>query len=333
MKEDSFIKENYKTWNKLESLLEKLQAGKINKLNKNELDGFLNMYNLACGHLSYSRTYFGNTSTTEYLNRLVASSHSYIYTTKKSNIKDLFKFLIVEFPLLINSNIKPIMLSTFIFLLGTLISFVLTVISVDNAIAFFPAEMVEEIMNRDFDSHTVVWDAAIQSSFILTNNIRVGILVFIFGITLGVGSAYVLLYNGYMLGTLAGLYFLNNENLLFWSLILPHGIIELAAIFICGGAGLIIGYALINPGKYSRKDAFIIKGKIAIKLLLGTIPLYIVAGFIEGYFTPTQRVSDVFKIFFSIITLGLLVLYILIPNIKNRRADKNLELKKDKSKG
>lgn len=222
----------------------------------------------------------------------------------------------MEFPLLVTGNIRPIILAMAVFLFGTLFSFILTVISADNAAAFLSSGTVEEILNRDLAEHAVDWDAGIQSNFIFTNNIRVSILVFVLGITLGAGSAYILLYNGYMLGSLAGLSFIKNENIYFWALILPHGIIELIAVFICGGAGFIIGYSLINPGKYSRKDSFIIKGEIALKLVVGTIPLFIVAGLIEGYFTPTRKVTESFKLIFSAFTLVLFILYIAVPNVK-----------------
>ncbi|TYQ18311.1 UNVERIFIED_CONTAM: putative membrane protein SpoIIM required for sporulation [Acetivibrio alkalicellulosi] len=317
MKEDTFIKQNSETWNKLELLLKKLQSGgKIEKLNKNELDDFINIYNLACGHLSYCRTYYGNTSTTEYLNKLVSSAHSYIYTAKKFSFKDLFNFLLIDFPVLVNNNIKPIMIATGFFMLGTVLSFVLTLISLDNAVAFLPGNLVEDIMERDVNEPLRSWDAAIHSNYILTNNIRVGILVFVMGITLGIGTAIVLVYNGYLVGCLAALYFLKDANLLFWSLILPHGIIELFVIFICGGAGLIIGNSLINPGEYSRKDAFIKKGKIALKLTVGTIPLFIIAGFIEGYITPANSLSPISKMAFALMTLAFIILYITIPNVK-----------------
>src|SRR5690606_9220700 len=221
-----------------------------------------------------------------------------IYATKKSNIKKIFNFFLVKFPLLIIDNIKPIILSASVFLFGALFSFILTIILTDNAAAFLSSHEVEFYLKRDLSEHTVNWDGAVHSNHIFTNNIRVSILVFVFGITLGVGSISILLQNGYILGVIGGLSFIKSESLYFWALILPHGIIELIAIFISGGAGLIIGYSLINPGKYSRKDSFIINGKKALKLVVGTIPLPIIAGFIEGYFTPRQKVSPVSKLLF-----------------------------------
>lgn len=321
MKEDKFIKQNSETWKKLEGTLNRLKSRSLYRFDKNELDDFINVYNLTCGHLSYCRTYYGNTSTTSYLNRIVADAHSYIYTTKKSNIKNLIRFFVIEFPLLVRSNLKFILLSASLFLLGTVLSFIFTLVSTDNAVAFFPPQAVEEILNRDLGEPRENWDAGIHSNFILTNNIKVGMMAFAFGVTLGLGTSYVLVVNGFNLGTLAALFYYKKANLLFWSLILPHGIIELFAVFICGGAGLIIGYSIINPGIYTRKDAFIIRGKAALKLVLGTIPLFIVAGFIEGYFTPLN-IPEISKITFALVTFTLCILYIVIPNIKYKLNDK-----------
>ncbi len=319
MKEDKFISQNSEIWKNLEAMLKKLKSKSIYSFSKDELDSFLNTYNLTCGHLSYARTNYGNTNITNYLNKLVASAHSYIYTTKTFSIKKLLSFLFSGFPRLIKKNSKPLLIATSLFLLGTAISFLFTLISTDNAGAFIAQEMVDGVLGRATNEYDNTRNGAILSPFIFTNNIKVGILAFALGITLSVGTVWVLYTNGYVLGALAGLYFHKGGNLLFWSLILPHGILELFAIFVCGGAGLMIGYSIINPGKYSRKDSLIIRGKEAIKLLLGTIPIFIIAGLIEGYFTPSPFFSEVAKLIFALVTLVLLVIYLLIPNIMDQR--------------
>ena len=318
MKEDKFINQNSEVWKNLESTLTKLKSKSIYSFSKDELDNFFNTYNLTCGHLSYARTNYGNTNTTNYLNKLVASAHSYIYTTKNFSLKRMLIFLVSGFPQLIKKNLKPILISTSIFLLGVLISFIFTLISTDNAGAFISQEMADSVLGRGANEYDSTRNGAVLSSFIFTNNIKVGILAFAFGITLAIGTVITLYLNGYMLGALAALYVHKGGSLFFWSLILPQGILELFAIFVCGGAGLIIGYAIINPGKYSRKDSFIIRGKEAIKLVLGTIPIFVIAGLIEGYFTPSAYFTEVAKLIFAFITLLLLLIYIIVPNLRHQ---------------
>ncbi|MCX7746629.1 MAG: stage II sporulation protein M [Clostridia bacterium] len=315
MKEDKFIKDNSEVWRILEQILTKLKSKGLNRFNRNEINDFMNYYNRTCSHLSYSRTNYGNSNTTIYLNRLVASAHSYIYTTQTSSISKLLKFFYKDFPLLLRKNLLCFLLSSGLFLFGTFISFLYTASSTDNAYAFLPKSMVD---NTDFN-HTLAdtddFDSSIMSSSILTNNIRVGFNAFALGLSFGVGTLAVLIYNGFMLGGLGALAFKAGFNLKFWSLILPHGILELFAIFVCGAAGLLIGYALINPGQYSRKDALILRGKTAVKLVCGTVPIFVIAGMIEGFFTP-MKIAETSKIIFASGTFLILLAYLIIPNIK-----------------
>ncbi len=122
---------------------------------------------------------------------------------------------------------------------------------------------------------------------IMVNNIKVGILSFALGFTWGLGTIFVLFNNGLMMGVLGAIFAAKGFALEFWSHILPHGVLELLAIFICGGAGLVMAKAVVKPGDYSRRDALLVQGRIALKLVLGTIPLFVVAALIEGFITPS----------------------------------------------
>jgi len=310
MKEDKFVKENSETWLKLEATLKKLKSKGLKRLERNELDELITLYNHACGHLSYSRTYYGSSNTTVYLNRLVSSAHNYIYTTKTSGLKNLFLFLLRDFPLLVVDNLSFLIVSTAVLILGMAASFALTLFAPDNAFAFLPNSYIEGVKGGGSGS----WDSSLMSSFILTNNIRVGFTAFAAGITAGILTVFILIQNGFMVGALAALAHMNGMGYRFWSLILPHGIIELFAIFVCGAAGLIIGYSIINPGIYSRKDSVIMRGKVGIKLVCGTIPLFVIAGFIEGFITP-MNIPEILKYIFACITLVLLIIYIVVPNL------------------
>lgn len=316
MKEDKFIKQNADVWKRMEATLGKLKAKGLQRFENGELDEFISLYNRTCGHLSYSRTNYGNTSTTTYLNSLAASASGYIYTTKTSTLRSMLRFMAWDFPLLLRQNLLFFLVSTGIFLAGTLISFVYTVLNPENAAVFVPESILEGV--RFGEENGSVWNGTIMSSVIFTNNIRVGLVAFALGITLGIGTVYALATNSFLLGGLGALAFQANESLGFWALILPHGILELFCIFVSGAAGLMIGYSLIAPGSYTRKDSFILQGKAAIKLLFGTIPLFVVAGLIEGYFTPLPIAKEL-KLAFAVFTLLLLLGYLLYPVWKSRQ--------------
>ncbi|HEX9059800.1 MAG TPA: stage II sporulation protein M [Clostridia bacterium] len=309
MKEDKFIKDNSEIWSEFENTLKRLKAKGIKKFSKNELDILYANYNRVSGHLSYSRTYFGNTATTSYLNRLVASAHSYIYSVKSSTVKKLVNFYVNEFPRLIRSNIVMFIISMAVFMSGAILSFSYSMYFPENTAAFIPQQELDSMnlstSQRDADGSTT-------SSLILTNNIKVGFLAFALGVTLSVGTIAILFANGLPIGALAAYAMHKNANAVFWALILPHGILELFAIFVCGAAGIIIGYSIINPGKHSRKDSLVLKGKTAIMLVLGTVPIFTIAGIIEGNVTPSVLPPSL-KLCFAVFTLILLVVYCMSP--------------------
>ncbi|MEN8906338.1 MAG: stage II sporulation protein M [Clostridiales bacterium] len=323
MNEKKFIKNNIHKWKSFESTLMKLTSRGFLNFDNNELENFIGNYHIICGNLSYSRTNYKNSDTTIFLNNLVATAHSYIYLKKPSKLKSTYIFFTKEFPLLILEMKYYFLISFLIFFSGFLISFIFTFENPDYSLAFIP----EKYASIDFSKSKVditLSNAAFASN-VLTNNIKVGIFAFSLGITLGIGTTWILIKNSFVFGSLAALAFKQNLNLIFWSQVLPHGILEIFSILICGTSGLIMGYSLINPGEYSRKNSLIHKGKIAIKLTLGTIPIFIIAALVEGFIT-TNKWSDPTKIAFSIFTLILIFAYIFIPskihskeNLKNKK--------------
>jgi uncharacterized membrane protein SpoIIM required for sporulation len=125
------------------------------------------------------------------------------------------------------------------------------------------------------------------SSFIMTNNIKVSFFAFAGGILVGLFTLFLLVENGLMLGVAALAVVRHGTALGFWGFVAPHGVIELPAIFIASGAGLMLGYALVNPGEYSRRTALAMAGRDAVLLIFGVVAMLIVAGIIEAFFSPT----------------------------------------------
>jgi uncharacterized membrane protein SpoIIM required for sporulation len=193
--------------------------------------------------------------------------------------------------------------------------YILTAMNPENSYAFMPPEFIENI--RDESNGVPDMNALVDSSAITTNNIQVCFNSFALGVTLGIGTIYILFYNGLILGCLGGLTLIKGQSAFFWSLIVPHGVPELFAIFVCGAAGLILGYSLINPGKMSRKDALITRGKEAVQLVLGCIPILVIAGVIEGFFTPLN-IDYAYKYTFAALALVVLVLYLILPGRRRK---------------
>jgi uncharacterized membrane protein SpoIIM required for sporulation len=165
--------------------------------------------------------------------------------------------------------------------------------------------------------------SAVAASEIATNNIRVSILSFVLGISFGFGTVFVLVTNGLSIGTLLGLcktYGLENR---LWSFVAAHGVLELTAVFISGGAGLVLGKALLFPGRYRRVDALRLVATDAACLFAGCIPLLLLAGSIEGFVSPRTDLSPNIKYWISLATACFLVFYLLLPRKPSWSNDKN----------
>jgi uncharacterized membrane protein SpoIIM required for sporulation len=150
------------------------------------------------------------------------------------------------------------------------------------------------------------------STWIMTNNISVSFLAFAMGMTFGLGTLYLMVFNGLMAGTLGGLCYTHGLSVPFWSFVLPHGVIELTAIFIAGGAGFLLGGALLFPGDLPRKDALLKRARQAGRLILGCVPLLVIAGIVEAFFSPLH-VDAGLKFGMAGILLALLLCYLLLP--------------------
>ncbi|HSB77051.1 MAG TPA: stage II sporulation protein M, partial [Terriglobales bacterium] len=125
-------------------------------------------------------------------------------------------------------------------------------------------------------------------SFILTNNISVAMATFAMGILAGLGTVYMLFFNGLLIGVIGTACWQAGMSRQLWSFVAPHGVLELPAIFIAGGAGLLLARGLLFPGTLPRRDSLVEAGGRAVRLVLGVIPMLVVAGFIEGYLSPSN---------------------------------------------
>jgi len=168
-------------------------------------------------------------------------------------------------------------------------------------------------------THSIVTIKPLASSAILTNNLSVSLATFALGITAGVGTVYMMLVNGLLIGVISAACWREGMNLQLWSFVAAHGILELPAIFIAGGAGLGIARGLLFPGTLPRRESLAQAGARSVRLVLGTIPLLLVAGFVEGFVSPTD-LNPAIKFLLSGALGTLLVLYLLSGTSPQRQA-------------
>jgi uncharacterized membrane protein SpoIIM required for sporulation len=283
------------SFQQLELMLDKIDRSGLSSLNNEELLLLGHLYRRAVTALSEARRLGVQDSRIEYLNRLSARAYGHIYHSESKGWPSVPNFFKNEFPQTFRRNLPFIAAAFLISMIAGLFAY--------SQVRSNPAKAdlvlgptASSSMDWITERHTghQNWmpeeQRPMMASFIMSNNIRVTILAFSTGILLGIGTLFLLFYNGLMLGVVAAA--VSNVGgdvpLGFWSFVAPHGVIELTAIFIAGGAGLMLGWALLNPGERSRRDALKLAGREALKLMLGVAAMLVVAGTIEGFFSPSM---------------------------------------------
>jgi uncharacterized membrane protein SpoIIM required for sporulation len=283
--ERAFINKKRASWERLSLIIERTKNGGLRQLSAEELPALGSLYRRAASDLAYARAQEANPNLVLYLNELVGNAHGVLYQEDSGGMSRVLRFLAVGLPAVLRRRMPFILIAFGLTVLGTWLAYALVHHDPRLLTLFLPAEFKDSFdgWKQGFADHGDIsaGDGINFSSQLMTHNTGVGIVAFATGITL-VLPVYFMLQNGFVMGALIAVVQPTHHLASMWAGILPHGICELSAIFICGGAGLCIGWALIAPGEYSRKDALIVAGKDAVKMMVGTIPLFIIAGIIEG---------------------------------------------------
>jgi uncharacterized membrane protein SpoIIM required for sporulation len=324
MNVERWLRTRKPVWQKLEELLKIVDGKGLSGLDRNQLQELGRIYRSVSADLSRARVMDLNSDVQVYLNNLLVRAHNQVYQTKRNRWADLFDFFYREFPVLVRKHILYVALAITIFAIPMAISYFMTIddvhfaqLETSKGQPLLSDEMWNMIEHRQMWTDSAQHYSSTVSSLIATNNIRVAVLAFCLGITYGIGTSFVLCNNGLMLGTVFGVcqtYGMAGRLLAF---IAPHGVLELTAIFISGGAGLLLGKSLLFPGQYKRLDALRLAAKDAGGMFGGCVPLLLVAGLIEGFISPRTDLSANLKIAVSLATAVGLLLYLFVPREKN----------------
>ena len=285
--ERTFIAYKQNQWKDLSGIVERVKSVGLSRLPPADLNRLGSLYRRTSADLAYVRTQHATPELENYLNELVGESHGVLYVDEeqRSAMALIADFFATDLPGTLRRRMPFIAVSFLLTLFGTLLAYALVRQNPGNLNLFVPPAFRDsaEAWKQGFaDNGTVsATNGALFSSELMTHNITVGIAAFAFGLTT-VLPAYFMLDNGFIMGALIAVVQPTGNLKSFWPGILPHGVCELSAIFIAGGAGLLCGWALINPGDLTRRDALILNGKEAAKMMVATVPLLIVAGIIEG---------------------------------------------------
>ena len=301
------------SWERLSELLDRADRAGLASLSLEELEALGSLYRQAATHLARARTDGRDPDLVEFLNSLVGRAHGRLYGGRTKSRFQLGHFFGAELPRTFRRNFWYIALSVGISLLAAVVAYI-AVCSDDRwARAMLPqgAAMIKEFAQSKKAAGEYFADAATAfggggfSGFLMLNNIQVALRAFAFGISAGIGTIVVLVMNGLMLGAFLGIGAVAGRLTDLVAVVTPHGVVELSAIFIAGGAGLMMGHAIIDPGDRLRRDAIVRASREAVKLAVGTVPMFVCAGLIEGLISP--QYEGLFASNFTRITFGWLM--------------------------
>ncbi len=311
MKEDLFIEKHRDEWSALEAASLRIEKSGLRKFGASNARTFLQNFRNTSHHLAYARTHYPDSDLTNYLNSLIGKCQTHIYAVQKLAPREILNYLTTGYPKALRGHRFFVLAAFLVFMAGASLGFGMTALSVDNAAFFLPDGMIESI--KGGKSGSGEWNYPLMSSVIMTNNIGISLKAFALGITFGLGTLYILFFNGALLGALTSVVYQFGDPLSYWSLILPHGVLELAAIFIAGASGLILARGILLPGELTRGHSLIRGALQAITLVFGSAVMLVLAGVIEGFFTPLP-LDPWIKLGFAGATAVLLGFYVLKPS-------------------
>jgi len=297
-------------WRRLEELVDRSGRRGVAALDHDELQELGLLYRQTASDLATVREDITSRPFTSYLNQLLARAHNLIYMGKRPNWTGVVRFYRETYPQIFRETFPLVFLSALIFIAGGIAGAVVMLRDPGFAHQILGPQMVETIEKREMWTHSILAVKPMAASGIMTNNIMVGFLMFATGISAGLGTIWMLITNGLLMGVLAVATARAGMALQLWDFVAAHGALELPAIFIAAGAGLEIARGLLFPGMLPRKDSLRLAGSQAAKLLLGTIPLLVVAGVIEAFISPV-KIATPLKFMLSAVLFTALALYLL----------------------
>ncbi|MDQ6695526.1 MAG: stage II sporulation protein M [Chloroflexota bacterium] len=310
-------------WEKLESLLARVRTGQVRTLSADDLDEMTRLYRLAASDLARARRDFPGDRVIAYLNRLVSTSYSTVYSAPGFSPRNIARWYWGGFSRLFRTTAGFYLLAALLFFGTGILSFIATVSYPPSAQVLLPSADYQFI--NDYAERGKLWteipseQRSVAAASIMTNNIQVALLAFAGGMLLGLGSLYVLVYNGVQLGAVFGIVTTHGLGFKLLSFVSGHGVIELSVICLAGGAGLMLADALLRPGMLTRGESLRLAAMRAVQLLLGGASLLVIAGTIEGFVSPSS-LPDWVKFGTGIVTGVLLYSYWLLVGRQTNRA-------------
>jgi uncharacterized membrane protein SpoIIM required for sporulation len=254
-----------------------------------EMKSLLVDYRRISTDLARAQSMGADRATVSRLNRMASGGHNLLYGYVKAKAAPGLRSWFGRFAAEIRDNYRVVLLSAFLFFAAAIVSFLAVRWNPELAFELVGPEFYEFEPAREESLHDIPEIMRpVAASAILSNNLQVSILAFAFGMTLGIGTGYLLLYNGMHLGSVIGWMSLTGNGRALWGWVMPHGVTEIAAVIIAGAAGLLLAKGILVPGAYRRSHSLKRLAGKALILELGCMLMLGVAGLIEGFVSPSQ---------------------------------------------
>ncbi len=314
MHPEEFYQSRKADWEHLNRVLVASERN-IKGLSPQDVETLGRLYRAVTSDLALAQRDFPRHKITQYLNRVVARAHAIVYRGEALAFNRLLDFGLRGFPRLFRETMVFSVIAALFLLVPALVSGFSIAARPENAVWMLSPNaqrLIPTVQDKELWIDIPVNERPYASSFIMTNNIRVSFIAFGSGVTGGLLTIWILVSNGFDLGGLLGLTAHYGVGFDLATFVIGHGVIELSVIFMAGGSGLMLGWAIIHPGLQRRRDALALAARKAVRLLLGAVPMLVIAGTIEGLISPAEDVSWPVKWSIGILSGILLYSYLLL---------------------
>lgn len=316
MQPEQLVRQRRRDWERLEQFLIRVERDQVSALSQAELVEFGQLYRSATSDLAIAQRDFPRKDVAAYLNQLVGRAHPIVYRGEPLVWRRLKLFYRYTLPQLYREMLPFIVVAALLLFVPWGVAMLVVYVYPDAAKALLSPIAIEFIRSgkqwwKDLNDANQVGAASI-----MTHNLGVAFQAYAGGMLFGFWTVYILLYSGVYFGTVFGLMHYYAHAAPLWEFVIGHAFLELSEITMAGGAGLMLGYALLRPGLASRRDALGIAAGKSVRLLLGSAPFLVAAGMIEGLISPSDAIPAPVKYGVGILTGALMYGYLLFVGRK-----------------
>ena len=313
---ERFLAKKRESWEAFRTLAVRMERSGVGALAGGEIPAFAARYREVAADLARAHTYGVDPRVIEYLERVVSAGHNALYRARGKQGMPLARYLLRDFPAAVVQSWAYVLVSFALFIVPAAMGYVMIrerPTLADEIVSPVMVSRAEQAAQRLAEGRSYAQAEGEQrpviAAAIISNNIQVSFGVFVGGLTCGLLTGWLLIANGMMLGLGFGLF--KNYGALGYltTFVAGHGVLELTAIFISAGAGFRLAKAIIAPGDRTRKDALVLEGRIAVRMVGAVVTLLAIAGTIEGLLS-TSDAPAIWKYGVSATTVVFLALYL-----------------------